>query len=817
MMNIAGPPYTGLSTTQARDIFNSAGPNEIQQEQKKPAWVFFLDQFKSPLVLILLLACVLSMLLGQWPEAIAITGIVLINAGIGFLQEYRAENAILALQKMTAPKARVLRDGYQTMIPARDVVPGDILVLEAGDIISADGVILESAHLKINEAVLTGESFPVEKSAAQKPVEKIEESASAEMSTDSVRVYMGTAVATGTATTRVIATGMSTQLGKIAHLITTAQTSPTPLQQQLTHLGRMLLVLCLTVVCVVAALGLAQGRTWLDLIVFSISLAVAVVPEGMPAIVTVALALGIQRMALRNALIRKLPSVETLGSVTVICTDKTGTLTTGNMRVRELWGADHSAVLYAAASCCDAQLSEDGVTGAGDPTEVAILIAAKERGILKEDIEIQNPRVETQPFDPDKKRMSILRQDRVRYVKGALEVLIPLCTEDPKSVEAVERANEDMTSRGLRVLAVVTGSSDSERPLRLQGLVGIADPPRTEAAEAIKEARAAGVVPIMITGDHPITAASISRELGLVLEGEALDGRVHARSTPEDKLNLVREWKAKDAIVAMTGDGVNDAPALREAHIGIAMGKTGTEVTRQSADLILADDNFATIIAAVKEGRGVYQNIRKAIIYLLTGNFAELAVVFAASAFGLPVPLTAAHLLWINLVTDALPGLALIADPVSSDVMRRPPRPVKEKILGKREWNTVMGVGVIEAAVVMCLFIIDVDGGSLDHARSLAFTTLVLTQIFRSVGARSEDKLFFEVGVCSNLWLIGVIVLSIFLQLILHYIPLTQDMFALTPLSMQDLVLVFGCGLVPVTVIELVKLIRRIKPTAIGY
>jgi Ca2+-transporting ATPase len=546
----------------------------------------------------------------------------------------------------------------------------------------------------------------------------------------------------------------------------------------------------------------------IEVVVFSVSLAVAAVPEGMPAIVTVALALGVQRMTARNALIRRLSSVETLGSVSVICTDKTGTLTTGNMRVRELWGEDHRELLRSAASCCDAELGSEN-TGTGDPTEIAILLAARERHISRGDLERSNSRVKTEPFDSERKRMSVLRHDGVLYVKGAVESILPLCLDESKRIEEVKVANQDLTSCGLRVLAIATGKGPEEKNLKLQGLIGIADPPRTEVMDAIREARTAGVTPVMITGDHPVTAAAIARELGLVLNGEDISTRIHARATPEDKLKIIRFWKEKNKIVAMTGDGVNDAPALKEAHIGIAMGRAGTEVTRQAADLILADDNFATIVAAIKEGRGIYNNIKKATIFLLTGNLAELWAVLGAIALGLPIPFLAAHLLWINLVTDSLPGLALVADPVSSDVMKKQPRPADERLLGRPEWTRIGWVGALEGSVVLTLFFITLQSSGDDQARNLAFTTLVLSQLWRSFSARSLTKPFWEVGPVSNLWLLGVVILTAFLQLSLHFIPLMQNIFKLTPLTLSDLEIMLPLSMIPVSVIELKKLAIR--------
>jgi len=799
----ASKPLQGLTGRQAAESLKTHGPNQIEQEKGRSAWLLFAEQFRSPLVIILIFACVLSAFLGERLEAAAIGAILLLNALIGFFQEARAETAIAALQEMTSPRARVLREGHQALIMAHDVVPEDILLLEAGDIVAADAEILECSHFQVNEAVLTGESVPVRKETPAPSGEGVPQGTP--LGERSGSVFMGTAVVTGTATARVDATGMKTELGKIAHLIASAQRGSTPLQVQLIQVGHSLLLLCLVVVFLVAGIGLIQGRPWAELLVFSISLAVAAVPEGLPAIVTVALALGVQRMAERNALIRKLPSVETLGSVSVICTDKTGTLTTGDMRVREIWGDDHERVLQSAASCCDAELGSGEDGGAGDPTELAILVAARERGIEKADIEKENPRRTSIPFDPERRLMSVSRRDGKIYVKGAFESLRPLCEPGGFNSQAAQRTVDEMSSRGLRVLAVAEGEGAEEKNLRFLGLLGIADPPRSEVFQAIKEARQAGILPIMITGDHPQTAVAIARELGLVLEGESVKERVHARATPEDKLQLVREWKKRGAVVAMTGDGVNDAPALREAHVGVAMGQAGTEVTRQAADLILGDDNFATIVAAIREGRGIFQNIRKAITYLLTGNFAEIVLVLGAIVLGLPTPLLATHLLWINLVTDALPGLTLVADPLPQGIMKIPPRPTSEKIMGRSEWVQIIWVGLLEAALMLSLYHHYLAEKGQEYARSFVFTAVVFSQMLRAFGARSSRRFFWEISPLTNLWLLAVVLLTGILQLSLHFIPFAQTVFGLHPLSLGEIGKILLFGLIPSFSLELKK------------
>ncbi|MES1174964.1 MAG: cation-translocating P-type ATPase [Myxococcales bacterium] len=737
--------------------------------------------------------------MGEVADAVAIGTIVVLNALVGFFQEYRAERAVLALRSMTAPRARVLRDGTPVSLPAATVVVGDVLLLEAGDIVAADARLFEAHALSINEAMLTGESVPAEKNVTSAP-------ADAALAERHDCVFMGTPIVKGTGRAEVFATGMRAELGKIADLLSTAQVSETPLQTQLARVSRTLIYLCTGIVALVAILGAFRGQGLLDVFISAVSLAVAAVPEGLPAIVTIALALGVQRMVSRHVLIRKLPAVETLGSASVICTDKTGTLTTGVMVVRELWGGDEAKLIDAAAACSDADLASDGLSGVGDPTEVAILLAAASRGIHRAAIERDRPRLAVNPFDTERKRMSIRRADRVLYVKGALEMLLPLCIA---GTEGATEANMQMAARGLRVLGVAIGNAEVEDQLQLLGLVAIADPPRAEVIDAIAAARRAGIKTVMITGDHPVTALAIARELGLVLEGESPDELVHARATPEDKLRIVRTCKERGAIVAMTGDGVNDAPALREAHIGICMGKTGTEVTREASDMVLTDDNFASIVAAVREGRGIFDNIRKALVYLLAGNAGELTVMLVASLFALPMPLLPLQLLWINIVTDGLPALALVMDPADDDVMTRPPRRPGEPMLGRREWTGIALTGALQAAATLGVFVWALQTRNLTEARNLAFSVIVFAELFRSFAARSTTRLFWEVGAFSNLVLLGVVSVSVAVQLAIHHIPAMQALFQLGSLSLADCVVGVAVGLVPVSVIELSKLVRR--------
>jgi Ca2+-transporting ATPase len=784
----------GLSDAEVLRRLAEVGRNELPRERPRPPWRMLAGQFASPLVWLLLGAAVVSALLGDAVDTIAIGAIVVVNALVGFAQEHRAERALLALRAMTAPRARVVRGGRVLVIEAAEVVPGDVLVLDAGDVVAADARLLEAHGLSANEASLTGESLPVAKAAGAPAAGAANGQTLADV------VYMGTTLATGSGRAEVIATGLRTALGHVARLVSTAEQGETPLQRRLARVGTSLLLLCVVIVAVVAALGLLRGERPLEVLMSAVSLAVAAVPEGLPAIVTIALAVGVQRMAARHVLVRRLAAVETLGCATVICTDKTGTLTTGVMAVRELWGEDHRAVLAAAAACCDADLAADGRSGSGDPTEVAILVAAAERGVFKDAIERASPRVTVTPFDPARRWMAIGRGDGHVYFKGSIEAL-------DAGPEATAAATE-MAGRGLRVLGVAIAGAGAEEPrgARLVGLVGLADPPRTEAIEAVAAARRAGIRTVMVTGDHPATALAIARELGIVAAGEDPAELVHARTTPEQKLEIVRAWKARGAVVAMTGDGVNDAPALREAHIGVAMGKGGTAVAREAADMVLTDDDYASIVAAVEEGRGVFENIRKSLLYLLAGNVGELGVMLAAAALGLPLPLLPLQILWVNLVTDGLPALGLVLDPTDPDALRRPPRRPDEPMLGGAEWKLIAAVGALHGALTLAVFGWALPRDGLGAARTLAFSTLVFGQLFLPLGFRHRRKVLWALGPFTNARLLAIIALTTLLQLALTAVPATRALFHLTTLSRSHALVPVLVGLVPVSLVELSKL-----------
>ncbi len=798
-------PTSGLSTAEAQARLAEVGPNLIDREAGPSALGILARQFDNPMIWLLLVACAVSAAFGEVANAIGIAAVIVLNGAIGFSQELRAARSLAALRELTAPSARVRRDGRTITLAAESVVPGDVLVLEAGDVVAADAEIRRAFALETNEAALTGESLPVRKSAEGIAPE-------APLAERTNAVFLGTAVTKGSAVAVVTATGMKTELGRIAGLLASAKTEKTPLEARLARLGRVLPLACIGIAAVVAVLGLARGQSWLEVLMASVSLAVAAVPEGLAAVVTIALAIGVQRMADRNVLVRKLTSVETLGCTTVICTDKTGTLTTGVMAVRDVWARDRNRALDAGAACTDAELDPEG-QGIGDPTEIAILLAARERAIEREEIERTRTRIDVYPFDSDRKRMAVLRSDGVLYVKGAIESVLPLCG---RGTEGATEANRDMASRGLRVLAIAVGHEETERELELVGLLGLADPPRTEVIEAIRRARAAGVRTVMITGDHALTATAIARELGLLRDGDDERAIVHARATPEDKIRIVRELKERGEIVAMTGDGVNDAPALREAHIGIAMGASGTEVARESAAMILTDDNYASIVAAIREGRAIFDNIRKTIVYLLTGNVGELVIVLAASIAGLPAPITALQILWINLATEGLPAVALGMDPPRAELLEESPRRVREPLIGRREWKMILAMGLVEAAVTLSVFLWALDARDVHTARNLAFSSFVFGSVFRAFAMRSPVKVFFETGVLSNVRLLAVVALTVLVQLAIHHVPAAQELFGIGDISLGDCALSVGIGLVPVTLMETFKLVRRALPHARG-
>jgi len=827
-------------------------------EPETPAWRRFLAQFQDALVVLLLAAAVVSTVAWaverdtEWPyESLVIVAIVLLNAALGFLQEGRAEQALAALRVMAAPEASVVRDGVEQRLATRDLVPGDLVVLNEGDTISADAELKEVAELQTLESSLTGESVPVLKSLAPVPGD-------AGLADRSNMVFAGTTVSQGHGRAIVSATGMRTEVGKIAGLLRRTAPQKTPLQRELNHIGKQLGVMVLVIAgVVVAALLLVTGARDLPTVVhtlmFGVALAVAAAPEGLATVVTVVLALSVQRMAKRGAIVRKLPAVETLGSATVIASDKTGTLTRNEMTVRaiatasgqaELSGTGYSpegtveggnrqeveAVLRAAALANNAHhRQQDGAwTIQGDPTEAALLVAARKAGLDPVDLAARYPRLSEMTFTSERKRMSTVHQDgdeRVQFAKGSPGRLLESCTTEqleagarPLTTErrtAILQSAEALAGQALRTLGVAyrkLGPRDEgEEDLTFLGLIAMLDPPRPEASAAIVRARAAGIRPIMITGDHPVTALAIARELGIgdgevltgaqlnALSDEALAGKtrtvsVYARVDPPHKLRIVRALQSNGEIVAMTGDGVNDAPALQAADIGIAMGITGTDVAKEAADLVLTDDNFATIVAAVEEGRAVFQNIRKFLGYLLSSNAGEVLMVFLAVALAGPLglepggrlvlPLLAAQILWINLLTDGGPALALGVDPPDPDTMRQPPRPPGEGAISRRMLVSIVLMGCTMAASGLWIWKTALPVG-VDYARTMVFTTLILFQAFNAFNARSRVSSAVN-GLWLNRWLWGAVGLALALQGLVIYVPWLQQAFGTVPLTAAD-------------------------------
>ncbi|MBC7999357.1 MAG: cation-translocating P-type ATPase, partial [Leptolyngbya sp.] len=818
---------TGLAQVEAAKRLVENGPNQLEDSKQINPWIVFWAQFKSYIVWILVFAGIVSAILGEWLDSIAIFTIVILNAAIGFQQEYTAEKSIAALKKMTAPQAKVRRDNNLVSVPATSVVQGDVIELEAGDLVCADSRIIEAADFRCIESVLTGESVAVEKQADALKQNDLP------LGDRSNMLYMGTSVAAGTAAAVVVATAMRTEMGHIAGLIQDAGADQeTPLQKRLQSVGKSLALASLAIVVLMFLLGLWRGMSILELFLTSVSLAVAAVPEGLPAVVTVALALGVRRMARRHAIVRRLPSVETMGSTNVICTDKTGTLTLGQMTVRKIYVAERtyevtgegydpagsvllnthtpeassssSLLIFATimAFCNRAHIVHESEqwNAIGDPTEAALLVASRKLGVTEEQIiEQQLHKVSDFPFNSDRKRATVIREiapGQLRaFVIGAPDVVLELCSNlqsltsvvplSEKSKQTILEQNSHMADSALRVLAAAYRDLDAsadltqeavENNLTFAGLAGMYDPPRAEAKTAIASCHSAGIKVVMITGDHPSTAFAIARELGIapadekVVSGADLDKMsdadlrskvssipVYARVTAEHKIRIVRAWKHSGAVVAMTGDGVNDAPAIKVADIGIAMGKSGTEVTKQASAMVITDDNFASIVAAAQEGRGVYQNIRKTLQYLLAGNTGELIFMTTCIILALPIPLLPIHLLWINLVTDGLPALCLAADPVDPDVMKLPPRRMDAKLMDHHFLTMMIFTGFLTAAVCFGVYVFTLKYESVEVARTTAFATLVFAELLRSFGARSESKPVWKISLTSNLALAAVV------------------------------------------------------------
>ena len=861
----------GLTSAEAAKRLAEIGPNEIQAAKRISAFEILLAQFKNVLILILLGATIISLFLGHGIESVVIAVIVLFAVALGFVQEYRAERAIEALREMAAPTATVLRDGDDTEIPARELVPGDVILLNTGDRVPADARLLEAVNLQVEEAALTGESMPVEKHT--QPLDNPDLSVGDRKN----MVYAGTAVTYGRGRALVAATGMQTEFGKIAQMLQTVETGKTPLQHNLDKLGAVLARAAFVVVALIVAVGLVRGQPLVEMLIFGIALAVAVVPEALPAVVTISLAIGVQKMVKRNALIRRLPAVETLGSTSVICSDKTGTLTKDEMTARQLYcageiihvsGAGYAPegeftapdgtpaqmtpalreMLMAGVLASDTRLIRtpgEGWDIKGDPTEGALIVAAAKAGLQKEALDAAHPRMGEIPFSSETKRMTTLHQTEnglTAYAKGAPEVILASCdfaatAEGSQPLDAAGREKilqqaQSMASQALRVLGIAAKPqaelATAEKGMTFLGLVGMIDPPRPEAKAAIAVCADAGIRPVMITGDHPVTAQAVARELGLLQSGgrvvtgaeleemsdeqllkDVEDISVYARVSPAHKLRVVSAWQERGHIAAMTGDGVNDAPALKKADIGIAMGITGTDVTKEAAAMTLTDDNFASIVAAVEEGRGVFGNIKKYLMYLLSSNIGEIGLMAGSALLGLPLPLTAVQILYVNLATDGLPALALSVDPPEKDLMRRKPRNPRTGIF-TRPVVTLMALGGLWSTLInLSLFSWAINSGrTLEQAMTMTFVSLVLIQFFKAYNFRSDrysvlDKPF------ANKWLNLSIVWEIIMLLLIVYLPILHEPFNTYALPASDWLIVGGLAITIVPVLEIAKWMER--------
>ena len=849
--NLDSDLQLGLSAQKVEARQKQYGENKLQEKKKKTNWQRFLDQFKDVMILILIAAAAISFVIAcvegnpkEFFEPVLILLIVIMNAVMGVMQESKAEKALDALKSLSAPHARVIRDGTEEVIDASQLVPGDIIRLEAGDFVPADARLIRSVSLKSEESALTGESVPSEKDADVVVAED------APLGDRTNMVFSGCSITYGTATAIVTATGMNTEMGKIANLLDNEEEGQTPLQQKLAQLGKYLGILALAACAIIFVVGLSNGIPVMEIFMTAVSLAVSAIPEGLPAIVTIVLSIGVQRMVKKNAIIRRLPAVETLGSASIICSDKTGTLTQNRMTLVQAYldkgrkkegissanSAEVRELLRYGTLCCDGSVSFHGTEEKhiGDPTETAIVLAAHKNGMPKDELTRQYPRLAEIPFDSDRKLMTTVCQmdgKLVAIVKGAFDVMVPRCVAG--DMQSARKVNDEMSSNALRVLAIAYRELDEmpaeitpdklEKDLTFMGLVGMIDPPRPEAKEAVKTCRKAGIKPVMITGDHVVTASAIARELGILEKGDRaitgaeldamtdveLDAQVekiavYARVSPENKIRIVKAWQRKGQVVSMTGDGVNDAPALKAADIGCAMGITGTDVAKGAADMTLTDDNFATIVDAVREGRGIYANIRKVVGFLLGTNIGEVITVFVAMLLWHKTPLLSMQLLWINLVTDSLPAIAQGMEAVEDDIMEQRPKPKNEGIFAHGLGVRTVIQGVMFGTLSLIAFWLGEKlTGELAGGQTMAFIVLALSQVVQAFNMRSEHSLF-KIGPFTNMKLNMAALASVLLVALVVFTPLSGA-FGLIALPGKCYAIALGLILVPLLAMECSK------------
>jgi Ca2+-transporting ATPase len=848
----------GLTDKETADRFLTFGKNELRESGKRTITQMVAEQFKSVMIIILIIAAVISGFLGEFTDTIIIFIVIILNAIIGVIQESKAEKALEALKQMSKPFAKVRRNGEVRQVKSEEIVPGDIVIIEAGDYVPADMRLIDSASLKIEEAALTGESAPAEKSAGKIVERDIVIGDRRNMA------YLGSSVSYGRGAGVVTVTGMNTEVGKIAGYLADSKTEETPLQKKLAEMSKYLSIGVIAIAIIIFITGLLQGRAYLEMFLTSISLAVAAMPEGLPAIVTIVLAIGVQKMAKKNAVVRRLPAVETLGSTDIICTDKTGTLTQNKMTIKEvffggkLYSSDekpeHSkefdTFMQIMVLCNDSKvtkISESEINAVGDPTETALITFTAKNLFLKDEVEKLTPRIGEIPFDSDRKLMTTINQLNGKFrvmTKGAPDILLDKCVGvlvngkiEPVHndiLQDIKKVNSDMAGRALRVLAMAFKDIDKmpesitpeniEHGLVFAGLAGMIDPPREEVKEAVRVCKDAGIIPVMITGDHRDTAAAIANELSIssgkdqVITGSELDKisendfknqvsrySVYARVSPEHKVRIVEAWKEKGKIVAMTGDGVNDAPALKIADIGIGMGITGTDVAKGVSDIVLSDDNFSTIVSAVKEGRKIYSNIRKSVQFLLSANIGEVITLFVATLLNWKI-LFPIHILWINLITDTLPALALGVEKAEEGIMKQKPRKSTGGFFADGLGFNILYQGLFESAITLGIYYIGLRNYSIDTAITMAFMTLGLIQLTHSFNVRSPAKSLFKTGVFSNRYLVGAVAVSTFLQIIVVLVPLLNGVFKVTPLNYQQWLLVICASLLIIPTVELAKL-----------